>query len=344
MQNKFVILFAVILHYSNTESKSMNFTVDPDLNGPLLAVIIAMEMSLSLLANSFVLLYTLCHVKVLKRPDIIFLTNLILGNLMMTIMYLPSIIVTASSGKWMFGSTPKQKIGSCTFFAFLRPMSILLTTITLTALSIERFLYIVQPSLHKSLARTWVALFITVGVWILSCLLSTPPLYGLGWFAFKERTASCVAIWLGHDGYVIFTFLTVGSFISIISFMTTWATCYIMKLKKACELNDVHLHADLHEQVSCRRSAGFKSLRMFSVVLSVNALAYIPDIIVHTIIVSEERDLPIAVHLTVGIISFSVYTINPLIQMYFREDLNAFLRRRVCNQCCRRLNSPHNAH
>ena len=313
----------------------MNFTIDPELNGPLLAVIIATEMSVSLLANSSVLIYTVFHLKVLKSPNKIFLTNLILGNLMMTIMYLPSVIVTTSSGEWMFGSTQKQKIGSCTFFAFLRPMSILQTTITLTVLSIERFLYVVKPSVHKYLARTWIALFIIAGVWILSCLLATPPLYGLGEFAFNERTASCVAIWLGHDGYLIFTFLTVGSFISIISFMTTCATCYIMKFKKACKL-DAHLHTNLHEQVRCRRNASFKSLRMFSVVVSVNALAYIPDIIVHTIIVSEDTELPIAVHLTVGIISFSVYTLNPLIQMYFREDLNTFVRQRVCNQCCRR--------
>ena len=62
-----------------------NFTLSEDINGPLLAAVIGIEMLAGLITNSFVLIMTVCCLKTLKEPSTIFLTNMLLSNLIIAI-------------------------------------------------------------------------------------------------------------------------------------------------------------------------------------------------------------------------------------------------------------------
>ena len=96
-----------------------NFTLDNDINGPLLAAVIGIEMVAGIITNSFILILTACHLKTWKQPSIVFLTNMLLSNLIIAIFVMPFPIIKCSIGEWVFGSTPEQKVEVCEFVACL---------------------------------------------------------------------------------------------------------------------------------------------------------------------------------------------------------------------------------
>ena len=161
----------------------------------LLATVVVVEIVASLIANFFVLIVTFCNIKVLKQSSNIFLTNLILGNLFMTIFYLPSIAVTAAAGEWVFGTTLEQKNGFCDFFGCLYFSNVFFLLFTLTIVSVDRFLFIVKPLLHKRVMNTKVAIGIAIGTWIGSGVLS---LLGVApGYVFNSYIVGCVPNWNG---------------------------------------------------------------------------------------------------------------------------------------------------
>ena len=78
-----------------------SFTLSEDINGPLLAAVIGIEMLAGLITNSFVLVVTFCYLKDWKQPAIIFLTNMLLNNLVIILLVMPFSIITAASGGWI---------------------------------------------------------------------------------------------------------------------------------------------------------------------------------------------------------------------------------------------------
>ena len=162
-----------------------NFTLSQDVHGPLLAVAVSIEFVFSFIINLFLLIFTLCHPKTLKEPSIIFLTNFVLVNLLLTVIVMPSIIVSAATGEWVFGGTPEEKNGTCQFVGFVFTFTSWLIVLTLGVISVDRFLFIVEPFIHERFMKTQVALIILICVWILSCLINTPPWTGCICFSAK---------------------------------------------------------------------------------------------------------------------------------------------------------------
>uniref|UniRef100_A0A1X7TU65 G-protein coupled receptors family 1 profile domain-containing protein n=1 Tax=Amphimedon queenslandica TaxID=400682 RepID=A0A1X7TU65_AMPQE len=100
------------------------------------------EIKTALIANSVVLFITLYQKKSWKQSSTIFFTSLILAHLVLNLLL------------W-FGAS--------------------VITITLAAISFDQFFFIVKPHLHKQFMRPWVALTLTIAIWILSAVLSSGP-------------------------------------------------------------------------------------------------------------------------------------------------------------------------
>ena len=158
------------------------YTLNEDVNGSLLAISVGIVILASLIANSFVLVVTLYNIKVLRQPANIFLTNLILGNLFITIFHLPTTvtIVTGVAGEWVLGTTLEQKDGFCDFFGVVSNSNTYFETLTFTVISVDRFLFIVKPLIHKRFMNTKVAVTIAITTWIISVVLSLPAIIGVG--------------------------------------------------------------------------------------------------------------------------------------------------------------------
>ena len=117
-----------------------SFTLSQDIHGPLLMVAVSIEFVFSFIINLFLLIFTLFHPKTLKEPSIIFLTNFVLVSLLLTVIFMPSIIVTAAAGEWVFGRTPEEKNGTCQFIGCVFTFTSWLIVLTLGVIFVDRFL------------------------------------------------------------------------------------------------------------------------------------------------------------------------------------------------------------
>ena len=174
-------------------------------------------MILTLLTNLTIFIFTLYRWKSLKQPSIIFLTGLVLANLIMAIFFMPFTVVTAAVGEWIFGKTAREKQVVCEFVGFMIGLSVRYSIQTLSLISFDRFLFIVKPLLYIKYIKTWTAVVIISTLWVLVTFLNTTPWYGLGQFNFRPRICSCFPKFTRH--YVIYF-----SLVSIIPYTTIIVT------------------------------------------------------------------------------------------------------------------------
>uniref|UniRef100_A0A1X7U247 G-protein coupled receptors family 1 profile domain-containing protein n=1 Tax=Amphimedon queenslandica TaxID=400682 RepID=A0A1X7U247_AMPQE len=195
-----------------------NFTLSEDVNGPLLAAVIGIEMLAGLTTNSFVLILTACHLKNWKQPTTVFLSNMLANNLVVILFTMPLSIITTATGEWIFGSTVSQKESVCYFAACIFIFSILTATESLVLLSFDRFFFIVKALQYKKYMTVNKAFIIAAVSWLLAAFLSMLPFFGFGAFEFSFS-------------YVI------SIFIGSITVTSIWTMCFTRKYLKNAATN-----------------------------------------------------------------------------------------------------------
>uniref|UniRef100_A0A1X7TAF4 G-protein coupled receptors family 1 profile domain-containing protein n=1 Tax=Amphimedon queenslandica TaxID=400682 RepID=A0A1X7TAF4_AMPQE len=189
-------------------------------------------MILALIANGVVLSITLYQRKSWKQSSTIFFTSLILAHLVLNLLYLPFAIIALAAGEWIFGSTDEEKRGTCTSAAFVYSFTIPVIFMTLAAISFDRFLFIVKPHLHKRFMRPWVALTLTIAIWILSAVFGTLPFLDFGHYSYDDELGYCTLVGVDIPAFVailVIVFLVVGTI-----FVTSlWTFCFTRSYFKA---------------------------------------------------------------------------------------------------------------
>ncbi|XP_053652026.1 neuropeptide CCHamide-1 receptor-like [Cherax quadricarinatus] len=98
-----------------------------------------------------------------------YILSLALGDLLVVIFAVPFVSIIYFTERWPFGET------ICRLSEFMRDISVGVTVFTLTALSADRYLAIVDPVGKRAGAvahRTTVA--VTAGIWVLAVILAAP--------------------------------------------------------------------------------------------------------------------------------------------------------------------------
>ena len=133
---------------------------------------------------------------------------------------------------YIFGSTDEDKRGTCDFAAFMSYFGSSVISFTLAAISCDRFLFIVKPHLHKQFVRPWVALTLTIAIWILSALLETGPFLDIGHYSYDDKSGFCSLV--GVDLAPFVAILVVVFFVVGTIFITSlWTFCFTRSYFKA---------------------------------------------------------------------------------------------------------------
>ena len=288
-----------------------NFTESNEgVYGPAVAVILGLEMIAGLFANAVVLCITLQQRKSWNQPSTIFFTSLILAHLLMVLIYLPASVIAIGAEKWIFGNNFEEKKISCSCLAFVFWYSVLLMTITLAVISIDRFLFIVKPHFYKQFMRPWVALILTIAIWILAAALNSTPLYGLGAYQYGPSYGSCIPTWRNVPDYLSFMTAIFLIVLAIIIVTSLWTFCFTRKF--------------IHEQKPSQQSNVYQSKErrlfgIFGAMLIVYGVCFLPSVI--TGIITIFVILPGEVY-AMDMICFQLITTgSPLVQSYFRPDV-----------------------
>ena len=304
-----------------------NFTFSKEVNGPLLATTVVVELFFALSINLFVLIFTLCHPKSLKQPSIIFLTNFVLVNLVTATLIMPSIVVTAVYEEWIFGETVEGKNSTCQFIGFMSVCVGYLTFMTIGIISVDRFLFIVKPLVHKRVMKTWVAVGIVLFLWILSCLLNIPPFFGLGQYIFQSSIGTCFLKWSNQR--LIYFCVWSTTITAVILVTTLWTFCFTRRFIKQTRDLTVTSEKGHNEHIKHVYNSRIKKLiGIFTALLIVMVVSFIPLILTGIIgIIIGSENIPGPVGASVAIVFFINSIANPIVQSYFRKDLNEFIVR-----------------
>ena len=287
-----------------------NFTIGEDINGPLLASALAVQMVGALIANAVVLIATTCQWKSLKLPSTMFFTSLVIAHLVMAVLFMPFYMISAATGEWIFGRTTQQKTATCSFVGYIFWYSVIVIFMTLATISFDRFLFIVKPHRYKQFMRPKVAVALIISIWIVAALLNSTPFFGLGRFGYASY-GCCVPEWENQLGYVIYMFLLSLTIVCVIVVTSVWTYCFTRKF-----IQEHSQLADSSVYVSRKR----RLIGIFGAMLIAYVVCFAPGFIVA--ILSQMFDLKAEAYATALSLFMTVTIINPIIQSYFRPDVN----------------------
>ena len=286
-----------------------NSTFNEEFSAPAVAAVLTVEMILALIANGVVLSITLYQRKSLKQPSTIFFTSLILAHLVLNLLYLPFTIIALAAGEWIFGSTDEEKRGTCAFFSvFIFWWMVLVILLTLASISFDRFLFIVKPHLHKRFMRPWVALTLTIAIWLFAATVSSFLVFG---FQIDFYTLFCsLPISISHGVFgIIVAFVTLGT----IFITSLWTFCFTRRFFK-----DQSVIAGESVYASKKK----RLFGIFGSMLLIYGICYVPGVLYF--LVSLFIDAPLLFN-TVATLCFLFITVaNPVIQSYFRPEIKSF--------------------
>ena len=291
-----------------------NFTLSEEINGPLLAAVIGIEMLAGLITNSFVLILTLCYLKDWKQPSNIFLTNMLLNNLVIILLVMPFSIITAASGDWIFGSTVNQKESVCQFAGCIFSYSTFVATESLVLVSFDQFFFIVKALQYDKYMTVNKAVIIVTVSWILAVVLSTLPLLGFGAYEFSNSFGTCIPGWEGQTGYSILFFLIYLILVGSIIVTAIWTLCFTRKYLKDKATGPILTKGNNVYASQQRRIIG-----LFGMLILVHLLCYTPALIV--VIISLFTAIPSEVYAAIFILYLLLTSLIPLIQSFFRRDI-----------------------
>uniref|UniRef100_A0A1X7SGS2 G-protein coupled receptors family 1 profile domain-containing protein n=1 Tax=Amphimedon queenslandica TaxID=400682 RepID=A0A1X7SGS2_AMPQE len=306
-----------------------NFTFTSEFSGPAVAAVLTVEMLLGLIANGVVLSITVYQRKSWKQSSTIFFTSLILAHLVLNLMYFPFTIIALTAGEWIFGSTNEEKTGTCIFAAFILWFSASVISMTLAAISFDRFFFIVKPHLHKQFMRPWVALTLTIAIWILSAsVFGSFPFIGIGHYSYDDELGYCILIDVDIASYVVI--LVIIFLVVAIVFVTSlWIFCFTRSYFKAQSvIAGESVYASKKKRV----------IGVFGSMLLIYGTIYL--FVALGILLLIFITVPHELYISYYIVFFLVTIASPIIQSYFRPEIKSVLVSRcpflftcVCCSC-----------
>lgn len=173
-------------------------------------VVLTLIILLTIVGNILVILSVFTY-KPLRIVQNFFIVSLAVADLTVALLVLPLNVAYSILGKWEFG------IGFCKMWLTCDVLCCTSSILNLCAIALDRYWAITDPINYAQKRTVERVLLLIAGVWILSLVISSPPL--IGWNDWPEdfsRDTPCQLV--SNKGYVIYSSL--GSFFIPLVIMT----------------------------------------------------------------------------------------------------------------------------
>ncbi|XP_070692513.1 probable G-protein coupled receptor 101 [Pempheris klunzingeri] len=170
-------------------------------NSMVKMVLISLIVCVSLFGNVVVLLVFQ------RKPQLLhvanrFVLNLLLADLLQTILVMPFAIAATVPGVWPLDAR------LCQALVVLMHLFAFAGVNTIIVVSVDRYLAIIHPLSYPTRMTPHLGTNLIICTWVLSFLQSTPPLYGWGAIDFDRHHNVCSVVWSSSLSYsaVVSTF------------------------------------------------------------------------------------------------------------------------------------------
>ncbi|XP_073843281.1 tyramine/octopamine receptor-like [Musca autumnalis] len=183
----------------------------PEWEAVLTVFVLSIIIVLTIIGNILVILSVFTY-KPLRIVQNFFIVSLAVADLTVAFLVLPFNVAYSILGRWEFG------IYLCKMWLTCDVMCCTSSILNLCAIAMDRYWAITDPINYAQKRTVGRVLLLIAGVWILSLLISSPPL--VGWNDWPEEFTSATPCELNSDpGYVIYSAL--GSFFIPLIIMTS---------------------------------------------------------------------------------------------------------------------------
>ena len=301
-----------------------NYTFTGDFSPEAVAAVLSIEMILALIANGVVLVITIYQRKSWKQSSTIFFTSLVLGNLVM-ILYLPFTIAALAAGEWIIGSTDEEKQGSCDFSGYIILYCGYVMLMTLSLVSIDRFLFIVKPHLHKRFMSPRVALVLVIIVWIVNAVfISFGFINGSGIvYQYIDNVGVCYA-YSTSPITSVFRLSLIVILLGMITVTSVWTFCFTRKF-----INNQSMIVGESVYSSKKK----RLFGIFGSMLLVYGVCFIPGAFYLAKVHAPDK-------LTISALILFILAIilSPVVQSYFRPEINSVIVDIICHKMMKKSN------
>uniref|UniRef100_A0A182Q776 G-protein coupled receptors family 1 profile domain-containing protein n=1 Tax=Anopheles farauti TaxID=69004 RepID=A0A182Q776_9DIPT len=174
------------------------------------ALILTLIIIITIVGNILVILSVFTY-KPLRIVQNFFIVSLAVADLTVAILVLPLNVAYSILGRWEFG------IHVCKMWLTSDVLCCTASILNLCAIALDRYWAITDPINYAQKRTLERVLALIAGVWVLSLLISSPPL--IGWNDWPEEFSSDLPCQLtSNQGYVIYSSL--GSFFIPLAIMT----------------------------------------------------------------------------------------------------------------------------
>jgi hypothetical protein len=299
---------------------------------PYVAAVEAMFFVVGLVWNIFVLLSYCLKPRLLKEPANIYLFNLALVDLLLSILVTMSCFTFEVAGEFIFGSSDFVRCHICDFLGVALHTFISLSLHTLAMLSVDRFAIFYRPLRYKRIFDWKKALFIQAGLWILSIAISIPPIFGFGKYEFNIVFAACNARWtgqgsLGVDNIHYVTFFGSEALIPILVLSVTnvWVIKIVQKFlkrqitrKRAFRSNNETGEA---EEKKYKRQQN-QLVKVFGALFVAHILCWTPVLTTTFVALGiGVTRIPIQIFLASWLAYLTIPVVHPILESFFIKDL-----------------------
>uniref|UniRef100_A0AAY4CPU4 G-protein coupled receptors family 1 profile domain-containing protein n=1 Tax=Denticeps clupeoides TaxID=299321 RepID=A0AAY4CPU4_9TELE len=166
-----------------------------------------------------------------RKPQLLhvancFVLNLLLADLLQTVLVMPFAIAAAAPGVWPLDAR------LCQALVVLMHLFAFAGVNTIMVVSVDRYLAIIHPLSYPTRMTPHLGTNLIALTWFLSALQSTPPLYGWGAIDFDRHHHACTVVWSSSYSY--------SALVSTLSFWLPVAimlACYWMVFRAARRQN-----------------------------------------------------------------------------------------------------------
>ena len=248
------------------------------------------------------------------------LFNVIITDLLVSVICMPFILVVLISGTWPLGRN------LCYITAYLGATLVTVSITTLAAISISRYLLMKRLHQYMSIFKKRNVTYMIGAIWSFGFVAAFPPFVGWGKFLFLPGHAMCFVDFETSLSYgAVFTLLVIGLPLLVI------IVCFVKvslalrdqkrteKIRGSLELRSTRTNSIGSAEIECAKS-------LLCVVVMV-FLCWIPIALVFLLVAFWVEDIPRQVSLMSTFTSLLAFALKPLVYFYMKKEFRMELRK-----------------
>ncbi|XP_053954493.1 tyramine/octopamine receptor [Anastrepha ludens] len=260
----------------------------PEWEAILTTIVLSIIIVLTIIGNILVILSVFTY-KPLRIVQNFFIVSLAVADLTVALLVLPFNVAYSILGRWEFG------IHVCKMWLTCDVLCCTSSILNLCAIALDRYWAITDPINYAQKRTVGRVLLLITGVWILSLVISSPPL--VGWNDWPDEFTSATPCELtSNRGYVIYSSL--GSFFIPLVIMTlVYFEIYIATRRrlreraKASKINTIGMKSgDMEAPVMSNINARRESYAMSSLCLTILSCGKASSQSTSAVIISNDQD------------------------------------------------------